>query len=185
MLYFIDTKFIGLTKIDITQLISVGIVAEDGRQFYAESNEFLPSKANKWVKDNVFHSLIWDPYEVTGRHAVNTSDNNIVMLGSIEAIKKYLLEFIDSKPAFVGYCSVYDWIVFCRMFGRVADLPNFYTDLALIEDIIIGEILVSGKPLPDIKRPLQYKEHNALDDAKWNKEYYDMLIKIRSQYNSH
>jgi 3' exoribonuclease, RNase T-like len=49
--YWIDTEFIeGPYTID---LISIGVVAEDGREFYAESNEVDWSKASRWTLLNV------------------------------------------------------------------------------------------------------------------------------------
>src|SRR4051812_12087398 len=55
MKFFLDTEFIedGVT----IDLISIGIVAEDGREYYAVSSEFDPTKASQWVKDNVLVHL--------------------------------------------------------------------------------------------------------------------------------
>ena len=57
MRYFYDTEFIedGST----IELVSIGIVAEDGREYYAVSTEFDASNANEWVRENVLNlSLI-------------------------------------------------------------------------------------------------------------------------------
>ena len=55
MRYFYDTEFIedGST----IELVSIGIVAEDGREFYAVSTEFNASNANEWVRENVLSKL--------------------------------------------------------------------------------------------------------------------------------
>ena len=55
MRYFYDTEFIedGRT----IELVSIGIVAEDGREYYAVSTAFDPSKANAWVRENVLDKL--------------------------------------------------------------------------------------------------------------------------------
>ena len=50
MKYWIDTEFIARPY--TIDLISVGLVAEDGREFYAESNEVDWSKANLWTLEN-------------------------------------------------------------------------------------------------------------------------------------
>lgn len=55
MKYFLDCKFIEDGK--TIDLISIGIVAEDGREYYAISNEFYPEKANEWVVENVLKNL--------------------------------------------------------------------------------------------------------------------------------
>jgi 3' exoribonuclease, RNase T-like len=49
--YWIDTEFI--ERPYTIDLISVGLVAEDGREFYAESSEVDWSKANQWTLENV------------------------------------------------------------------------------------------------------------------------------------
>ena len=53
--YFIDAEFIedGAT----IDLISIGIVAEDGREFYAINSWCDFSKASPWVQDNVISKL--------------------------------------------------------------------------------------------------------------------------------
>lgn len=55
MRYFYDTEFIedGRT----IDLISIGVVAEDGREFYAVSTEFDPERAGTWVRTNVLPKL--------------------------------------------------------------------------------------------------------------------------------
>ena len=44
MKYFIDTEFID--REHVLDLISLGVVAEGGREFYAISTEFDPAHAN-------------------------------------------------------------------------------------------------------------------------------------------
>src|ERR1700722_11386002 len=53
--YFYDTEFIddGHT----IELISIGVVAEDGREYYAVSTEFNPERAGGWVRANVLPKL--------------------------------------------------------------------------------------------------------------------------------
>lgn len=64
MKYFLDTEFIeGFHKPlfgkrrHFIDLISIGIVAEDGREYYAISNEFDPKDADPWVQKNVLGPL--------------------------------------------------------------------------------------------------------------------------------
>jgi hypothetical protein len=53
--YFYDTEFIedGRT----IELISIGVAAEDGREYYAVSTEFDPERAGSWVRANVLPKL--------------------------------------------------------------------------------------------------------------------------------
>ena len=67
MKYFYDTEFVedGIT----IDLVSIGIVAEDGREYYAVSSEFDLNKfmARDWMMENVFPSL---PHQlgIDGKH---------------------------------------------------------------------------------------------------------------------
>ena len=55
MRFFYDCEFIeDGTTID---LVSIGVVGEDGREFYAVSTEFDPSRAGAWVRANVLPKL--------------------------------------------------------------------------------------------------------------------------------
>src|SRR5258708_2885453 len=60
MRYWMDCEFIedGHT----IELISIGIVAEDGREYYAQSGEFDRRNASDWVKENVLSHLVLCPW---------------------------------------------------------------------------------------------------------------------------
>lgn len=73
MKYFLDTefheytrkvKFLGVTlkEIPTIDLISIGIVSEDGREFYAVHNGFDVKSAweNEWVRINVLYDIYTD-----------------------------------------------------------------------------------------------------------------------------
>lgn len=159
MKYFLDTEFIEAGRRNPVTLISIGIIAEDGRSFYAISSEFNPDDANDWVKANVLTRL-----------------NDMVLatyhLGRVPVaeIAHGVRSFVGKdKPEFWGYYADYDWVVFCQMFGAMIDLPKgwpmYCRDLKQFADNV-------GNP----KLPEQGKgEHNALADAKWNKAAYEFL----------
>src|SRR5260221_101420 len=107
--YFYDTEFIedGHT----IDLISIGIVAEDGRELYMQSCEFDPDKASPWVQEHVLTSLIVCPRlsgNVRGLYAHEegqcTFDNPIKGIAGAyadcpwrtrEQIKREILAFMD------------------------------------------------------------------------------------------
>lgn len=51
---FLDTEF---TKLDHSDLISLALVAEDGREFYAERNDFDPKQCSEFVRQTVLPLL--------------------------------------------------------------------------------------------------------------------------------
>ena len=51
MKIFFDTEFTGLHQ--GTTLISIGMIAEDGRELYCELNDYDKSQIDDWLKNNV------------------------------------------------------------------------------------------------------------------------------------
>src|SRR3978361_1352995 len=112
MKYWIDTEFIeNPYTID---LISVGVVAEDGREFYAESSEVNWAKANQWTLQTVRPQL-------AGQGMLR------------EDIGYALRRFVDGDdhPVFWGYFPSYDWVVFSWLFGNMDALPFHFPQLCL------------------------------------------------------
>ena len=105
MKYWIDTEFIA--KPFTIDLVSIGLVAEDGREFYAESSELDWSKASPWMLENVRPQL-----EGKGM--------------SLEEISYALRVFTDhdEHPVFWGYFPAYDWVAFVGLFGGLEVLPG-------------------------------------------------------------
>lgn len=168
MKYFIDTEFSERGPSHPIQLISIGIVREDGRQFYAESSDFDPDDCNVWVKKHVLTRL-------KGKH---------LPLRVIAADIKFFIG--DDKPEFWGYYADYDWVVFCQTFGSMIDLPKgwpmYCRDIkqwcdALNnpslpkEGYVRGELITKGT------------EHNALDDARWNLLCWHFLAGIQQAHD--
>jgi hypothetical protein len=148
--YWIDTEFIARPySID---LISIGLVAEDGREFYAESSEVDWSKANPWTLENVRPQL-------DGKG-----------IGRIE-IGYGVREFTggDHQPVFWGYFPSYDWAAFVWLFGSLDELPFHYPQLCL--DIKQWAIELGDPELPHQKG----SRHHALNDARWTKEAWVFL----------
>jgi hypothetical protein len=204
MKYFLDTEFIeGFhkplfgKKRHFIDLISIGIVCEDGREYYAISKEFNPKDADSWVKQNVLSKLP-DRY-------VDVMDSprrkmEAMFWKSKEQIRLDLLRFFHcfrdqhfwrARPGaeIYAYYADYDWVVFCSLFGRMIDLPKnmpmYCRDLKQSLDEIAQKIPVANDielGLTSIKLSEEYpkpsNEHNALADAKWNYELYKFLQTI-------
>lgn len=106
------------------------------------------------------------------------------------------------NPEFYGYYSDYDWVVFCWLFGKMIDLPDTFPmycrDLKQLFDekqeaifkedksVRFYNDAKSGSSIYDITTlkdhgdyPVQQKEHNALEDAKWNKRLHEFIISLK------
>ena len=136
MKYFIDLEFIESGHGYPIDLISIGIVAEDGREFYAISTEFTPTTANDWVVCNVLLGLPpilvgpdarllatqcdsrWSPQLARKLDGPSPWKNRA-------QIRRDIVGFIgnDPTPEFWGEWCSYDWVVFCQIFGTMMHLP--------------------------------------------------------------
>jgi hypothetical protein len=161
MRYYLDTEFSEIGPLYPIELISIGIVAEDGREYYSEA-VFSTSRVNEWVKQNVIPHLSGQPGK---------------SLGTIAAeIKAFIPPKVGDDPAYMipefwGYFADYDWVVFCQIFGTMMDLPKGYPMLCY--DL---KQLAMHQGVPRRAFPQQEgQEHNALEDARWNKKVYDFL----------
>jgi hypothetical protein len=148
MRFWFDTEFIEDGK--TIELLSIGIVREDGATFYAEPEEADHSRASDWVKANVLPHL-------TG---ITTPRREIA---------KDIVDFMGEKPEIWAYYADYDWVVLCQLFGTMMQLPKgwpmYCRDVKQLCDS-------RGNPkLPEQKS----QEHNALADAIWTKEAWEFL----------
>lgn len=146
--YFYDCEFIedGLT----IELVSIGVVAEDGREFYAVSTEFDPARAIPWVRENVLPQL---PSPASS-YWKNRSQ-----------IRAELHRFLTAGKGRVelwAWIAAYDHVALCQLWGGMPalprEIPRFTHELKQRwEDM--------GCPrLPDQPGG----QHDALEDARHN-----------------
>jgi len=175
MRYFLDTEFIEDGK--TIDLISIGIVSEDGREFYAQRIAAKFNLASDWVGRNIFPSLEHFDVIKFGRTCQSAggdlgnrcSSSCPWWSNQAEAIKKFCDPDKYGRPEFWGYYADYDWVVLCQLFGTMMDLPKGWP--MYCRDI---KQLCDDKGNPRL--PEQGKgEHHALADARWNKVAWEFL----------
>lgn len=174
MKYFLDTEFIESSERKTIDLISIGIVAEDGRKYYAISSEFDESLASDWVKENVLSKLPSRLGTFNPAEALFSTLNESKAWKSRATIREEILEFTsqDVSPIeFWAAWAAYDWVVFCWIFGDMIDLPEGYPYYC--NDVIqwMNQLGLTREFLP----PDPENSHNALADAQWVKEACDAL----------
>jgi hypothetical protein len=151
MNYFLDTEFIESGSGFPIELLSIGLVSEDGREYYAINANADFAHANEWVQKNVVPDIRrgWATFS-SGRDRVRH------FVGS------------DPEPRFWGYYADYDWVVFCQLFGAMIDLPKGWP--MYCRDL---KQLLDDRGNPSMPKPVG--EHNALNDARWNRDVYVLL----------
>jgi len=97
-------------------------------------------------------------------------------------------EYLREKPTFYAYYADYDWVAFCWLFGKMIDLPKgfpmYCRDLKQILDEKQDFLIKKHSNIDVVKLkeydayPKQENEHNALDDARWNKKLHEFLKSI-------
>ncbi len=157
--YFYDCEFIedGST----IDLVSIGVVAEDGREFYAVSTEFDPSRAGRWVRANVLDKLpspSSQAYRSRGRIRDDLAD--------------FLLEGRDPRRVRPGeielwaWVGAYDHVVLCQLWGDMTALPRY---MPRFTRELKQRWQECGSPaLP----PAPGDAHDALADARHNLAKY-------------
>lgn len=140
MKFWFDTEFVedGVT----IDLLSIGIVAEDGREFYAEIREADHSKACPWVRENVLPHL--------------TGDTKSRLWVACQ-----IIEFVGPAPEFWAWYGAYDWVALCQLYGRMVNLPKGWP--MFVRDV---RQLIDGPDLPPDLPKQVAGTHNALEDAK-------------------
>ncbi|MCW2681796.1 MAG: hypothetical protein JWM62_3197 [Frankiales bacterium] len=133
------------TTAPTVELISLGAVAEDGREFYGVSTEFDPSAAHPWVVTNVLPQLPahGDPAWM-----------------SRPALRESLLEFLGPEPVLWAWYGAYDHVALCQLWGSMPELPRAIPRFTL--DVRQLWEHLGRPPLPAQASGL----HHALDDAR-------------------
>ena len=162
--YWFDTEF--MEDGERIELLSIGMVCEDGREFYAESLDADHSHANEWVVKNVLPHL-WSRQQDKRKANRWSRDGGAGGLLRRSEIARDLLAFVSAgadNPEFWAYYADYDWVVLCQLYGLMVDLPDGWPMFAMD----VKQMAVS---LGDPKLPKQTStEHNALEDARWTRE---------------
>jgi len=166
--FFLDTEFI--ERPNTIDLISIGIVCDNGKELYRINQNCDLHQASDWVRDNVLKKM--PEYRDIGSF-FDTSYENVVTKIKI-ALDVFM--FIDrntqqegTKAEFWGYYSDYDWVALCWLFGPMICLPEGFPMFCM--DIKQLAVMCGNPKLPEQGKG----EHNALDDAKWNQKAYKFL----------
>jgi hypothetical protein len=146
--YFYDCEFIedGST----ISLVSIGVVDETGREFYAISTEFDPGRAIEWVRRNVLNQLP-SPSDPAWRSRAQIRDD--------------LLEFLTAPGEPIelwAWMASYDHVVLAQLWGDMRALPRpiprFTHELRQLWES-------AGSP---VLPPAGADAHDAIADARHN-----------------
>jgi hypothetical protein len=179
MKIFYDTEFLedGRT----IDLISIGMVREDGEEYYAVSEDAATRKLRRrirkhdWLMANVVPSLpkfhgdanLYAP----DRWLFNYSDPCVKSRGGIaREVRDFIVATPD--PELWASYGAYDHVVLCQLWGSMVDLPQgvpMWTNDLQQESGRLGN--------PELPEQAAGK-HNALEDARHNRAVGSFLSAI-------
>lgn len=186
MKLFFDTEFTGLHQ--KTTLISIGMISEDGRTFYAEISDYDKSQVDDWIRDNVIANLKFsEPAEGENEYWMQSKVNAVMSLHqawNLELRETAAEVALNLQEWFKQFdeveiwsdCLSYDWVLFNQLFGHAFNIPK---NVYYIPFDICTLMKIKGVD-PDINREeysgIEGDKHNALHDAKVIKACYERLM---------
>ncbi|KAB7761207.1 3'-5' exoribonuclease domain-containing protein [Mycolicibacterium mucogenicum] len=184
--YCYDTEFLDDGR--TIELISIGIVADDGREYYAANSDMqmerIKEPANAWLVRNVLPHLpivgraaleryLAHPQGQHPKPSISTVDldrtSTLVKPKWVIAneVREFLLADGDDVELW-AYYAAYDHVALAQLWGPMMNLPKgipMWTHdlMQLLEQLSDG--FVMPEQVGD--------EHHALADARWNRQVYD------------
>lgn len=121
---FFDTEFTGLHQ--KTSLISIGLVSECGKTFYAELTDYDKSQVDDWLKENVISKLNHSKGDVSDCIVTEDRPNNMLVYGTTKEVKAYLEKWLSQfdQVEIWSDCLSYDWVLFNQIFGHAFNIPK-------------------------------------------------------------
>ena len=140
MRVFVDTEFTDFIDCD---LVSVALVADDGREFYGERSDFDRASCSEFVRAAVLSQLGLYPGRVFTREALHT------------ALVAWLDQFADEPERVLCFDYFGDWELLCDLVdGPPAGWQAYH----------VGQLLDAGRQ-EDYYRAHRGR-HHALVDAR-------------------
>jgi hypothetical protein len=149
--YFYDCEFIEDGR--VIDLVSIGVVDESGREFYAVSTEFDASRALPWVRRHVLDKLP-SPADPAWRSREQLREDLYAFL--VEPLRSGVADALELWAWFAAY----DHVVLAQLWGAMPDLPR---DIPRLTREIRQHWEAAGSP--PIPGP-GGDRHDALADAR-------------------
>lgn len=180
---FYDTEFLEDGK--AIELISIGMVDDQGREFYAVNRDAPWKRIAKhpWLMDNVVPYLPrlhgderlhrWILSRSGRRHNPCMLDFAHPHMKTRGWIAEQVADFVlldGPKVELWAYFGAYDHVVLAQLFGSMMDLPH---GVPMFTHELMQEWIRAGQPAD----PPHADEHNALADARWNRDLHSVIAR--------
>ena len=195
MNFFIDTEFIESfhkpflgKKRHFIDLISIGIVCEDGRSLYLVSSEYNYNDADPWVRENVILPLYLSSVSGDQRNHIDVENfHKRIGFTNAEIAKKIATFCALYEPTFYAYFADYDWVLFCSLFGTMMKLPKTFPmycrDLKqMLDEQLMKEYPINGTSVTLLHSTLEAKNNIEIRALKTLDEKFDWIQKFCNEY---
>lgn len=175
MKVFFDCEFTGLHQ--GTTLISIGLVAENGRTFYAELTDYNHRQINAWLQENVIDKLVLKMPFPSGEAR---TDKAFTIKGDTLVVRYWLEIWLKSLGQVEMWSDTlaYDWVLFCQLWDHAFSIPSnvYYIpfDLATLLKLKGIDPDVNREEFAGLEAGDQ--KHTALWDALVIKACYEKLM---------
>lgn len=153
MRIWFDTEFVDDGR--SIELLSIGLVREDGAEFYAEPIGAARECRTKWLRENVLPHL--------SGPAMPRRD-----------IAERIVQFVGTEPEFWADYGAYDWVVLAQLYGPLIDRPQgwslYYRDVRWLRDQVAAPVIQYP--------PFDGQQHHALADARHCKARWETLMRL-------
>ena len=198
---FFDTEFTGLHQ--NTTLISIGLISECGKTFYAELTDYDKTQLNDWLNENVIANLLFSDKITKSSSSWENwiSDKNTYTdalhftlakkdmsefecIGKTPMVKDRLEKWLSQFEEIEIWsdCLAYDWVLFNQIFGHAFNIPkNIYYipfDLCTLFYAKGIDADISREKFGCGEYYVDMPKHNALWDARVIKMCYERLMQM-------
>lgn len=158
--------------------ISVGMVAEDGRELYVV-NADMPAPLiadHPWLMENVVPHLPTRADYVADRYMGISLDFRHPDVRPLDLVREMVLQFVRETPSpeLWAWYGAYDHVCLAQLFGPMVTMPR---EIPWFTNDIRTLALLAG-PEAQLKEPGQVgRVHHALDDAKHDAQLFDHYMR--------
>ena len=188
---FFDTEFTGLHQ--NTTLISIGLISECGKTFYAEFNDYDFNQVDDWLRENVINNLQYNGIF----QQLDETKESISYKSTTENIREKLTTWLEQfgEVEIWSDCLSYDWVLFNQIFGHAFNIPKnvyyipfdictlFYAkgiDADISREVFATDTFSQNED--GTKQPMFFDENGNKIETKKHNALWDAMI-IRQCFN--
>lgn len=167
---FIDTEFTHLfdaLQPEPAELISIGCISVNGKQFYAENADFSLESCSEFVIATVLPLLEHGDKKMPYQQLANTL--------------KDWVETFDDEVVFYSDSPSFDWPFVQHMFDHHGWPVNLRIKAEHLGYTYERQQIIFRVAVMQAMKKFQLREHHALDDAIANKLGYERVLSMSNQ----